>query len=374
MNRREIKIATVVGARPQFVKAAMVSKAIASYCGSISITEEILHTGQHYDPGMNEVFFQELEIPAPAVNLGVGSGSHGEMTAKMLAGIERYLLRQKPDVLLVYGDTNSTLAGALAASKLHIPIAHVEAGLRSYNRQMPEEVNRILTDHVSDLLFCPTMSAVRTLASEGITAGVSHVGDVMYDAALHYGLRARNESAVLDRLGILPREYYLTTVHRAENTDSQDRFAEIFRALVELSTRHTVIFPVHPRTRSLVERAREAHQAANVRLIDPVPFLDMIRLEQSARLILTDSGGVQKEAYFHGVPCITLRDETEWQETVEAGWNQLTGADSRTILAGAARACPGRSISDYGDGGASRLIVSSIVEHISCAPRTCYAA
>ena len=373
-NRR---ILTVVGARPQFVKAAAVSHAILAHNQrrpECAITEEILHTGQHYDHAMSQVFFDELGVPRPAVNLEVGSGLHGETTGRMLAGIEAEIVARKPDWVLVYGDTNSTLAGALAAAKLHAPVAHVEAGLRSFNRRMPEEINRVLADHVSTLLFCPTRTAVENLKNEGITQGVHWVGDVMYDAARMFGEAARKESRILETLAVQPKRYYLATVHRAENTDDPARLAGILEALKNLARHSAVVFPVHPRTRKRIEElglsdgaaataaaTANATAGAGLRLIAPVSFLDMTRLEQDAALILTDSGGIQKEAYFHRVPCVTLRDETEWVETVEAGWNQLAGAAPGRILAAARRAAPGRDIADYGDGSAAEKILEFLI-------------
>jgi len=321
-----MKIASIVGARPQFIKAAALSRKLRER------HEEILiHTGQHYDYEMSGVFFEGLEIPAPDVNLGVGSGRHGAQTGSMLAAIEEILISRQPDRVLVYGDTNSTLAGALAASKLHIPVVHVEAGLRSFNRQMPEEINRVVADHLSDLLYCPSATAVTNLAAEGITRGVHLVGDVMLDV-LNWA-KERADAAVpgvLSRLELKEREYLLATVHRSENTDNQDRLAGILKALNALE--EPVIFPVHPRTLKVINNGGKQALGPHVRLIEPLGYFDMVSLSRSARLILTDSGGLQKEAYWLGVPCITLRDETEWVETVTAGWNILAGANSEKIL------------------------------------------
>jgi UDP-GlcNAc3NAcA epimerase len=335
-----MKLLTIVGARPQFIKAAMVSRAIAEHNqqpGREEIKEIIIHTGQHYDTNMSEIFFRELNIPAPEVNLNIGSGSHGDTTGRMLAAIEIELMNRRPDWLLVYGDTNSTLAGALAAAKLHIPVAHVEAGLRSFNRGMPEEVNRVLTDHVSDLLFCPTKTAVSNLANEGITAGVYNVGDVMYEAALIFGDMAEKKSTILDKHCLTPGQYALATVHRAENTDDDTRLAGIMEGISYAgNTLCPVVLPLHPRTRQALNRVgyaiSEKSEKNGIIFIDPVSFLDMVMLEKHSKLILTDSGGVQKEAYFHGVRCITLREETEWVETVEAGWNQLAGPKTDLII------------------------------------------
>ena len=359
-----MKVVSIVGARPQFIKAAPVSRVIRPVC-----KEVLVHTGQHYDYGMSQVFFEELDIPTPNVNLGVGSGSHGRQTGEMLAGIEEILLAEKPDWVLVYGDTNSTLAGALAAVKLFIPVAHVEAGLRSFNRTMPEEINRVLTDHVSDLLLCPTATAVRNLAAEGIHRGVHLVGDVMYDAVLHNALIAQERSQALEAMGVRPGEYLLLTVHRPRNTDDPKRLGTILDALGQVG--QPVVFLVHPRTRKMLAALRSAVQPCtvdgqspdNVLLEEPVGYLDMLMLEQHARLILTDSGGVQKEAYWFGVPCITLREETEWVETVSAGWNVLVGADgSRIAEAIAGCAPPVERPPLFGDGRAAKRIISLITE------------
>jgi len=342
-----VKIVTVVGARPQFVKAAPVSQQVRK-----AHTEVLLHTGQHYDYLMSEVFFRELGIPAPDYNLGVGSGGHGQQTGEMLARIEEVLLQERPAGVLVYGDTNSTLAGALAAAKLHIPVAHVEAGLRSFNREMPEEINRVLSDHISDLLFCPTATAAANLAREGIAAGVHQVGDVMYDA-VRQGLAAATRQ-VLERLGLAPRGYLLATIHRPSNTDDPAVLAEIVGALGDAG--ETVVLPAHPRTQKAL-RAAGVVPAANVRLTEPVSYLDMLALERDARMVLTDSGGVQKEAYWLGVPCVTLRGETEWVETVEAGWNLLVGNDRARIAAAVHGFRPaGERPPVFGDGHASERI------------------
>jgi UDP-N-acetylglucosamine 2-epimerase len=316
----------------------------------------LVHTGQHYDYEMSQVFFEELDLLRPDLNLGVGSGSHGEQTGAMLIAIERVLLEQRPHWVLVYGDTNSTLAGALAAAKLHMPVAHVEAGLRSFNRSMPEEINRVLTDHVSTSLFCPTETAVKNLEAEGIRRGVHLVGDVMYDALLRGQALAAEKVSALEQLGLKPQGYLLATVHRPVNTDRAGRLNEIVRAFGRLE--EVVLFPAHPRTRKAL--AREKLQLPkNVQLVEPVGYLEMLQLEEHARLILTDSGGVQKEAYLLDVPCITLRDETEWVETVEAGWNRLVGADEDAIVS-AVRDWhpPANHPSYYGDGKAADRIVA----------------
>lgn len=312
------KVVTVVGARPQFVKAAAVSRAFKDFPG---LTEVMIHTGQHFDANMSDVFFQELGIPHPQHALDVHGGGHGQMTGRMLEGIEKVLLDEKPDWLLVYGDTNSTIAGALAAAKLHIPVAHVEAGLRSFNRRMPEEVNRVLTDHISAALFCPTALAVSNLRQEGITANVHHVGDVMYDATLDAIDRAKTTSTLLSTLGLAPDSYILATIHRAENTDTAENLAAVLDYLRQEAGSRKIILPLHPRTRGAAQRFGVSLDGLTI--IDPVGYLDMAQLLGHCALVMTDSGGVQKEAYFHRKPCITLRDETEWVETVESGWNRL---------------------------------------------------
>lgn len=345
-------ILTVVGARPQLIKAAAVSRELRKRHKEI-----LVHTGQHYDENMSAVFFRELGIPEPDHNLGVGSGTHGAQTGAMLSGIEKLLLKTRPDRVLVYGDTNSTLAGALAAAKLHIPVAHVEAGLRSFNRRMPEEINRLLTDHVSDLLLCPSRTAADNLAKEGIRRGVRIVGDVMYDALLAAAERGVKSSHILSTLKLEPKTFLLVTIHRAENTDAPDRLSGILSALRRLSETEQVVFPVHPRTRKKLKAMAGELSSGRIRLIDPVGYLDMVTLERSARLILTDSGGIQKEAYWLKVPCITLRDETEWVETVKAGWNVVVGAKTARIVAAARTLKPPKlSPSFYGEGLASRKI------------------
>jgi len=320
-----LKIVSIVGARPQFIKAAALSRELRKHYDEI-----LVHTGQHYDENMSALFFEELDIPLPDCSLQVGSGSHAKQTGDMLVGIEQILIEHKPDRVLIYGDTNSTLAGTLAAAKLHIPIVHVEAGLRSFNRKMPEEINRIVADQLSALLLCPSDVAVENLAREGITEGVFNVGDVMADALYFAVNKADETSDILQRLELDAKPYYLATVHRAENTDAPHRMKAILDAFNEAD--ETIIFPVHPRTRQVL-KAMEYIPASHVRLIDPVGYIDMVQLERFAKAILTDSGGIQKEAYWLHVPCITLRDETEWVETVEAGWNTIVGADKIKLLA-----------------------------------------
>jgi UDP-GlcNAc3NAcA epimerase len=342
-------ILTIVGARPQFIKAAPVSRALAA----AGLREILVHTGQHFDPGMSDVFFDELNIPNPAYNLEVNSLGHGAMTGRMLEKLEEVMLSEKPDIVLVYGDTNSTIAGALAAAKLHIPVAHVEAGLRSFNRRMPEELNRVMTDHLSALLFCPTQSAVRNLAAEGITSGVHAVGDVMYDATLTAAAQAKQRSKILETLGLKPGTYAVCTIHRAENTDDAEQFAKISAWLADAAKRTPIVMPVHPRTHKLMTQG--ANTRAGVRLIDPLGYLDMARLIHHAAAVFTDSGGLQKEAYFHRVPCVTMRDETEWVETVEAGWNRLWAVPDYQ---------PRREILEYGTGQASTNIATTINDYL----------
>ena len=338
------KIISVLGARPQFIKAAPVSRALAAQDG---VSEVIVHTGQHFDQEMSGDFFSELQLASPAYNLGIHGGGHGAMTGRMLQALEPVLQTERPDAVLVYGDTNSTLAGALAASKLLIPVAHVEAGLRSFNRRMPEEINRVVADHVSTLLYCPTSAAVNNLAREGITAGVELVGDVMYDATLHVAVRARAESRILDRLGLTEGGFALATVHRAENTDDPETLARILDYLRNSTGGQPVVLPLHPRTRRAIEGA--GLSTGGLKTAPPCGYLDMHRLLQGASAVYTDSGGLQKEAYFHRTPCVTLRGETEWVETVENGWNRLwRGPGYR----------PRREIAEYGDGDAAGKIVA----------------
>ena len=345
-----MKIVSIVGARPQFIKAAALSRVLR-----VRHDEILVHTGQHYDPQLSDVFFAELEFPPPDYHLGVGSDTHARQVARMLVGVEEALVKERPDRVLVYGDTNSTLAGALAAAKLGLPLAHVEAGLRSFDRTMPEELNRVLTDHCADLLLCPSSLAVSNLAAEGIRDGVHLVGDVMYDSLLRQVERGLLNEAHLGQWDLSPRGYALATVHRAANTDDATRLSSILAALGMLP--EPVVFPVHPRTRKAMLDARLA-PSANVRLIDPLGYRDMLLLECNARCVLTDSGGVQKEAFFFGVPCVTLRDETEWPETVECGWNMLAGCDADRIVAAAGRPLPqGERPLLFGDGHAAEKII-----------------
>ncbi|MFH0815945.1 MAG: UDP-N-acetylglucosamine 2-epimerase (non-hydrolyzing) [Methanobacteriota archaeon] len=345
-----MKVLTVVGARPQFIKASVVSPALRKRC-----TEVLVHTGQHYDSRMSEIFFKGLEIPDPDYNLGCGSGSHGAQTGKILSRLEKVVVSERPDFVLTYGDTNSTLAGALCAAKLHVRTGHVEAGLRSFNRTMPEEINRITADHVSDLLFCPTPRAVAHLADEGVTKGVHLVGDVMYDSALKYG----KGFGALKRLGLKPKGYHLLTVHRPSNADVRENLSSI---LSSLDGRETV-FPAHPRTVKMMRRFKLA-APSSVRIIEPQGYAEMLQLVRGASMVLTDSGGLQKEAYFLGTPCVTLRSETEWLETVEAGWNVLVGADKRKISRALETLRPtGKRGREFGDGKAAEKIVRLICRH-----------
>ncbi|HEY86130.1 MAG TPA: UDP-N-acetylglucosamine 2-epimerase (non-hydrolyzing) [Chloroflexi bacterium] len=347
-----MKIVSIIGARPQFIKAAAVSRLLRK-----QHTEILVHTGQHYDANMSAIFFDELGIPKPEVNLKIGSGRHGAQTGAMLAHIEEILLKEKPDWVLIYGDTNSTLAGALAAAKLHIPVAHVEAGLRSFNRKMPEEVNRVLADHVSTLLLCSSQTAVDNLAVEGITQGVHLIGDVMLDAQNYAVKQAAKRSNILAKLALKPGKFMLATVHRAENTDDEVRLRGILSAFEAVKA--PVVLPIHPRTRKMIEVFNLKSKIQNLKLIEPVGYLDMVMLEKSARMILTDSGGIQKEAYWLGVPCITLRDETEWPETVETGWNVIVSADeARIVEAVRGFARPEAHPALYGDGMAGRRCVA----------------
>ena len=388
-----MKVLSIVGARPQFIKAAVVSKQIRR----VGFDELLVHTGQHYDFNMSEVFFRELELPEPNYYLGIGSGRHGEQTARMLTGLEEVLLKEDPDVVVIYGDTNTTLAGALAPVKLHIPVAHVEAGLRSFNRRMPEEINRIVADHCSDILFCPTETAVQNLEREGFsnviddsdgefvrgadsnpqsairnpkseTPLVINVGDVMLDLAREVKDRLDREGCggtdILRKYGLKPREYVLTTIHRASNTDDSDNLRSILEAMRQIGNRGLkVLFPVHPRTKKALEKSDLLTMVDTDAIVTsaPVSYREMIALESEARFLLTDSGGVQKEAYFFGVPCVVAREETEWTELVEIGWNRIAGARTEALIA-AAEAILSEDFANkprpdfYGDGRASARI------------------
>lgn len=345
-----MKIASIVGARPNFIKCAPLSRELRK-----EFDEVLIHTGQHYDYDMNKIFFDELGIPEPDYHLEVGSGTHGEQTGEMLKRTEEVLIKETPDLVLVFGDTNSTLAGALAASKLHIRVGHVEAGLRSYDKSMPEEINRVLTDYCSDILFCPTETAVENLKKEGIKNGVYLTGDVMVDALKENIEIAEKKSKILHELGLRPKEYYLATLHRAENTDDFERLSNIVDAFCELEN---LVFPCHPRTEKFLKQFDLWDKITKeIKVIKPVGYLDMLMLEKNARKILTDSGGVQKEAYILKVPCITLRENTEWVETVEDGWNVLTGAEKEKIVKMANDFEPkGEQRDVFGSGDASERI------------------
>jgi UDP-GlcNAc3NAcA epimerase len=384
-----MKIVTVVGARPQFIKAGAVNRATQEFNRKKSSIREIwVHTGQHYDTLMDKVFFEELELPKPDYHLGIGSGSHAKQTGLMLERIEMVLEKEKPEMVIVYGDTNSTLAGALAAAKLNIPVSHVEAGLRSYNQAMPEEINRLVTDHLSTFLFCPTDQAVRNLSKEGIKNGgrriVKNVGDVMYDSILYYSKIAENKSSILKDLGLFAPtsyterfqtvpyqtpDYYLATLHRAENTDDPKRLKSILKALNEIGKNIPIVLPLHPRTKKMMKNYHFLHKFRNIRFIEPVSYLDMLKLEKKAKAILTDSGGVQKEAYWLKVPCLTLREETEWVETISSGWNVLIGTEVKRILKEVGRLekrrrhLKGQGI--FGDGRASQKIIQILIRHFA---------
>lgn len=361
MPKSRLRVVSIVGTRPQFIKAALVSRELRRKHDEI-----LVHTGQHYDDNMSGVFFAELGIAAPDYHLKVGSGMHGAQTGAMMASIEDVLLAKKPDWVIVYGDTNSTLAGALSAAKLHIRIAHIEAGLRSFNRTMPEEINRVLTDHLSSLLLCPSQTAVDNLQAEGILQGVHLVGDVMADALFHAAHCATKASDVLSRWGVTERSYLLATVHRAENVDNKTRLQNIINAFLEIQ--EPILFPAHPRTlKRIAEFGLDVSKSRihNLNLIEPLGYLDMVQLMRSARMILTDSGGLQKEAFWLSIPCITLRDETEWVETVQTGWNVLAGADTKSVV-NAVRSFvqPATHSPLYGDGRATGKFMSLLESYL----------
>lgn len=362
-----MKIATIVGARPQFVKAAAFSRVVAN-CPRCR--EIMIHTGQHYDANMSEVFFRELKIPPPRYHLGVGSGRHGAQTGKMMELIEEILIQEKPQVVLIYGDTNSTLAGALAAVKLHLPVAHVEAGLRSFNRAMPEEINRVVADSVSEVLFAPTLQAVAQLKAEGISEGkVVWSGDIMYDMALLVREISLRSSDIIGTLDLKPKGYYLATIHRAENTDDPARLAVIVECLEQVGREVPVVLPLHPRTRAALVRDNLLESLSRVITItEPLGFVDMVRLELDALAVVTDSGGVQKEAFFYRIPCFVLRHETEWCELIEAGWNTLVPPSDPTSMARVIldlRIRNPREISPYGNGNAAAIIADELVRRFS---------
>ncbi|MDP8267163.1 MAG: UDP-N-acetylglucosamine 2-epimerase (non-hydrolyzing) [Candidatus Tenebribacter davisii] len=353
-----MKLLTIIGARPQFIKAAAVSREIAKH---EDINEIIVHTGQHFDDNMSDIFFRQMHIPKPDYNLDINSLTHGAMTGRMIEKIEEVLLKEKPDWVLVYGDTNSTIAGSLAAKKLHIKVAHVEAGLRSFNRRMPEEINRILTDKISDILFCPTDTAVQNLQKEGIgknsLAQIVKCGDVMQDAAIFYSNMAQKPDLEL------PAKFILATIHRAENTDDPERMNSIFNAFAEISNDIPIILPLHPRTKKIIANSKLITQNSQLIFINPVGYLEMIYLLQKCSLVMTDSGGLQKEAFFFKKPCVTLRDETEWVELVEKGFNEIVGAEKNSIISGYEKMIqikPDYNINLYGNGEASKKIISKL--------------
>lgn len=365
------KLLTVVGARPQFIKAGVVSRILRERY-SDQFLEVMVHTGQHYDENMSRIFFEQLDLPQPKIDLEVGSGSHGAQTGKMLPLIEEQIVFERPDLLIVYGDTNSTLAAALAAAKLHVPVAHVEAGLRSWNRKMPEEINRVVVDHVSDLLLCPSDVAVQNLKREGVTQGVFITGDVMHDSALYCAERAEQNAGHfnqrLNDFGVQPGDYALATVHRAENTDEPEKLRQIVSAFDQLTEK--VIFPAHPRTRAVIQK-EEISLGENIVLSDPFSYLDMILFLKNAKMVFTDSGGVQKEAMFFETPCVTLRQETEWTETVDAGWNLLAGSDTASILKSAEKhlgMIRKNKDSIYGSGRSAENVIDSIVSFFDSEP------
>ncbi len=351
------KLVTIVGARPQFVKAAVVSREIIH--NNYNFNEVIIHTGQHFDNNMSEIFFDELSIPKPNYNLEVGGGSHGKNTGRMIEKIEEVLVREKPDCVLVYGDTDSTLAGAIAAVKLHIPIAHVEAGLRSFNNHMPEEINRVLTDRISEILFTPSSNATNNLIKEGILGTkIKEVGDIMYDAAKFYTNKIQNTEVLNSEFNLSPKKYHLVTIHRAENVDIKNNLIEIIKGFSK--SKKTIIWPIHPRTYARIKEFG-IEIPENVLVIPPQGYLDMILLERNARSIITDSGGVQKEAFFHGVPCVTIRNETEWVELVELGVNKLVNINSDEISQLISDFSPVFVPSDvYGDGNTAKKILKLI--------------
>lgn len=356
-----MKLVHIVGARPNFIKVAPVHRALSAT--GTRCEQLVIHTGQHYDDAMSAAFFRELELPVPVLDLGIGSGTHAEQTARAMVRLEQVIADAAPDMVIVYGDVNSTLATALVCAKLQVPLAHVEAGLRSYDRTMPEEINRVVTDHLSQLLFCPSQLAVTCLEREGVEDGVHLAGDVMYDALLFYGPRASTEPLPPAVADLGPREYLLCTVHRAGNTDDPSRLASVFACMAATSS--TVVFPVHPRTAAAIARDR-LDLPSNVRVIPPAGYLTMLRLERNARAILTDSGGVQKEAYWLGVPCLTLREQTEVPETVSAGWNHLVGVDPVLVEEAMRRPLPQDPRPEfYGRGNAAERIATHIFAHLA---------
>ncbi|UJL46868.1 UDP-N-acetylglucosamine 2-epimerase (non-hydrolyzing) [Virgibacillus sp. NKC19-16] len=354
-----MKVLTVLGARPQFIKSCMLSKALKL---NTEINEIIVHTGQHYDDNLSNVFFKQLELPKPDYFLGIGSGTHGQQTGKMLSALEKIMTSVNPDIVLVYGDTNSTLAGGLAAAKLHIPVAHVESGLRSFNKKMPEEINRLITDHLSYCLFAPSQAAIENLRREGIVKNVYLTGDIMHDAVRYFSSIALEKSTILQDLSLSKRNYYLVTIHRAENTDDPKRLKSILEALQQLKI--DVVLPLHPRTKSRINHFNltDSITSPHIKIVEPLNYFDMLTIASQAERIVTDSGGLQKEAYMLGVPCITLRDETEWIETVETGWNHLAGTNTQEIVDSVMKSqIPKKSPSIFGNGDTAQKIVNTLV-------------
>lgn len=357
-----MRVLTVLGARPQFIKAASFSSAVLK---NPQMDEVIVHTGQHHDAAMSDVFFNELGIPSPAHHLSISGGSHGNMTGRMLKALEEVIQAEKPNWVLVYGDTNSTLAGALAAAKLNIPVAHVEAGLRSFNRRMPEEINRVLTDHCAELLFTPTNTATKNLINEGLSpSNIIEVGDVMFDTALMFGDLAIRQQKGAAAFGVDPKSYVLATIHRQENTDDRQRLAFLLEGLAKIAQEMPVLLPLHPRTRKQIDFFELSGKVGQIRVLEPLGYLDIVGLQREAAVIATDSGGMQKEAFFHSIPCVTLRDETEWIELVEFGWNRLAPPESGSAVADAIRAALGTTgdrVSPYGNGDAAIRIVAHLL-------------
>ncbi len=366
--KKKFKIFTVIGTRPQFVKAAVVSREIINNFSDV-IQETIIHTGQHYDENMSDLFFNELDIPLPKYHLNINKETHGKMTGKMMIELENILLTEKPDMVLIYGDTNSTLAAAIVSIKIHLLVAHVEAGLRCFNMNMPEEINRILSDKVSSLLFCPSEEAVKNLYNEGIKNGVSNVGDVMYDASLFYKDKAEKKSNILKKYNLNNRDYVLVTCHREENTDFLERLKSIFEALSIIAEEKKIILPLHPRTKKYIDKYELNYLIDKILIIEPIGFLDMIQLEVNASIIITDSGGIQKEAFFFKTPCITIRDETEWIETVELGYNKIVGANKSLILKTFRQfldfKLENTKIKPYGNGRSAKIILNKIVNFLN---------
>ena len=360
-----MKIVSIVGARPQFIKASAICRSIKEFNrdSKDKIKEVIVHTGQHFDSNMSDIFFEELNIPLPNYNLEISGGTHAEMTSRMMVSIEKVLLKEKPAYMLIYGDTNSTLAAALVAAKIHIPIVHIESGLRSFNRRMPEEINRIIADRVSTINFCPTDQALENLKNEGLGKNAFVVGDVMYDVSQYYKKIGKNKSSIIEKLNLQNKDFALATCHRTENTDHPERLEEILKAFTEINKKMPVFFCIHPRTRKLISKFNLTSYLNNFSIIEPLSFIDMVALEQEASLILTDSGGVQKEAFFYRTPCITMRDETEWVETVELGWNQVVGANMDKILKAFKNKDIHKNIRQsepYGDGLSAQKIIQII--------------